>query len=209
MPSPLRICPELLNRSALSCAECSMVCWRSAFSQVYLPFHLLDNLKSIKNIVATVGKHPLQWAITFSVAFFHYVIGLTSWINDEHSSWTRLTSLYDSCLPFHSTSTAQVAQALLHLLGLFWLSLIVQCKVQKCGLDAVLWEFCRFQCWDSWIQEHQLHGLGRGRSGQGISTLLSLQLPPCFCLDLWWTFPACGCKQLCQSCLFGASWHHE
>ncbi len=138
MPSPLRICPELLNRSAVSCAECSMVCWRYAFSQVYQPFRLLDNIKSIKNIVATVGKHPLQWAITFSVAFFHYVIGLTSRINDEHFSWTRLTSLYDSCLPFHSTSTAQVAQALLHLLGLFWLSLIVQCEFPKCGLDAVI-----------------------------------------------------------------------
>ncbi len=138
MPSPLRICPELLNRSAVSCAECSMVCWRYAFSQVYLPFRLLDNIKSIKNIVATVGKHPLQWAITFSVAFFHYVVGLTSWINDEHSSWTRLTSLYDSCLPFHSTSMAQVAQALPHFLGLFWLSVSVKCEFQKCGLDVLI-----------------------------------------------------------------------
>ncbi len=107
------------------------------FSQVYLPFCLIDNIKSIKSIEATFGKHPLQWAITFSAAFFHYIIGLTSRINDEHSSWTRLTSLYDSCLPFHSTSMAQVAQALLHLLGLFWLSLIVQCEFQI-SIDAVI-----------------------------------------------------------------------
>ena len=39
-------------------------------------------------------------------------------------------------------------------------------------LKLLTHSICRFQCWNCWIQEHQLHSVGCGRSGQSCQQLV-------------------------------------